>query len=279
MSVHLRNKSRINQNFRDFHLETNALFVLVIKSFCLILESSNWKEGQGNIVEDRIPYFLTSLSLKPESQSQNYVTTDGQSASLSWCQASSWGPKPDSCYCQTVAGLLMWGDLSDERKGLSFTIAAGPRQRNHYRVRVPRDTWPYFTVSDSILPQRGGSSPRIYIPQEQGGAVIPPGTVFPFRRLLRLAGQRWRYSTPPPHGYLKPEVHPNNIYRSSSYLTGYTLHHHYKDQPVNAVWGNSLCLLWEPYGTHRYTVWAEYIAIQSVPHRKHTSSLLQSPTG
>jgi hypothetical protein len=26
-----------------------------------------------------------------------------------------------------------------------------------------------------------------YIPQEQGGPVIPPGTGFPFRRLLRLA--------------------------------------------------------------------------------------------
>jgi hypothetical protein len=25
---------------------------------------------------------------------------------------------------------------------------------------------------------------------------------FPFRRLLRLAGSRWRYSTPPPHGSL-----------------------------------------------------------------------------
>jgi hypothetical protein len=25
---------------------------------------------------------------------------------------------------------------------------------------------------------------------------------FPFRRLLRHAGSRWRYSTPPPHGYL-----------------------------------------------------------------------------
>jgi hypothetical protein len=32
-------------------------------------------------------------------------------------------------YCQTVAGLLMWGTLSDERAGLPFTIAAGPRQR------------------------------------------------------------------------------------------------------------------------------------------------------
>jgi hypothetical protein len=30
--------------------------------------------------------------------------------------------------------------LSDERMGLSFTIAAGPRQRGHSRVPVPRDS-------------------------------------------------------------------------------------------------------------------------------------------
>jgi hypothetical protein len=38
-------------------------------------------------------------------------------------------------------------------------------------------------------PQPGGPGPR-----------KPPGTGFPFRRLLRLAGLRWRYSIPPPHG-------------------------------------------------------------------------------
>jgi hypothetical protein len=37
------------------------------------------------------------------------------------------------------------------------------------------------------LPQPGGPGSRIYIPQEQGGPVIPPGTGFPFCRLLRLA--------------------------------------------------------------------------------------------
>jgi hypothetical protein len=46
----------------------------------------------------------------------------------------------------------MWGVLSDERMGLSFAIAAGPRQRSHSRVRVPWDSRPYFTVSDSRLP-------------------------------------------------------------------------------------------------------------------------------
>jgi hypothetical protein len=86
--------------------------------------------------------------------------------------------------------------------GLSFTIAAGPRQRSHSQVRVTRDSWPYFAVSDSRLPQPGGPGPRIYILQEHGGPVIPPGTGFPFRRLLRLAGLQWRYSNQPPRGPL-----------------------------------------------------------------------------
>jgi hypothetical protein len=44
----------------------------------------------------------------------------------------------------------MWGTLSDEKTCLSFTTAAGPRQRSHSRIRVPWD-WrrPCFTVSDS----------------------------------------------------------------------------------------------------------------------------------
>jgi hypothetical protein len=60
--------------------------------------------------------------------------------------------------------------------GLSFTTAAGPRQRSHSQVRVLQD-YPHFTVSDSRLSQPGGPGPHIYIPQEPGGPVIPPGTV------------------------------------------------------------------------------------------------------
>jgi hypothetical protein len=71
-------------------------------------------------------------------------------------------------YCQTVASLLMWGVFSDERTVLPFTIAAGPRQRCYSWVRVPWDSWPYFTVSDSRLPLPGGPGPRIYIPQALG---------------------------------------------------------------------------------------------------------------
>jgi hypothetical protein len=115
------------------------------------------------------------LQLDP-SQSQSHVTTEGQSASLSWCYLPIWGPRPDFDYCQRVAGLLIWGALSDERTGLSFTVVAGPCQRCHTRIRVPRDPWPYFTVSDSRFPHPGGASHCICIPLEQGGPVIPPGT-------------------------------------------------------------------------------------------------------
>jgi hypothetical protein len=92
----------------------------------------------------------------------------------------------------------MWGALSDERAGLSFTAAAGPRQRSYSGVRDPRGSWPYFTVPNSRLPQPGGPGLRLYIHQEQGSRVIPPGAGFPFRRLPRLAGLRWRYSYAPP---------------------------------------------------------------------------------
>jgi hypothetical protein len=42
-----------------------------------------------------------------------------------------------------------------------------------------------------------------------------------------------------------------------SYLTGNTLRLPYRAQSVNTVWGNSRCLLLEPYGTHSYIVWVE----------------------
>jgi hypothetical protein len=51
----------------------------------------------------------------------------------------------------------------------------------------------HISLSHLRLPQPGGPGSRIYIPQEQGGPVIPPGTGFIYPRLLRLAGLRWRF--------------------------------------------------------------------------------------
>jgi hypothetical protein len=52
------------------------------------------------------------------------------------------------------------------------------------------------------LPQPGGSGPHIYIPQEQGDPVTPPGSGFTFCHLLQLTGLWCRYSNPPPNGIL-----------------------------------------------------------------------------
>jgi hypothetical protein len=50
---------------------------------------------------------------------------------------------------------------------------------------------------------------------------------FPFRRLLRLAGSRWRYSTPPPNGFssfrvkcdvIQPRVGPNRKHGFEPFL-------------------------------------------------------------
>jgi hypothetical protein len=86
------------------------------------------------------------------TESESYVTTNGQSATLSWNKAPIWGLRPDFYYCQTAGGLLMCAVLSDERTGLSFTIDAGHRHSSHSQVRVPWDSRPYFTVSNSRLP-------------------------------------------------------------------------------------------------------------------------------
>jgi hypothetical protein len=67
------------------------------------------------------------------SQSQSHIAIDGQ----------SW---PDIYYSLTVMVLLLLGVLSDERTGLSFAYAAVPRQRSLSRVRVPWDSWTYFTL-------------------------------------------------------------------------------------------------------------------------------------
>jgi hypothetical protein len=96
-------------------------------------------------------YPATEL-IQSESESESYVTTDGQPASLSWNKASIWGLRPDLYYLCDLCDLFLWGALSDERSGLSFVCAAGPCQRSLSRVRVPWDLRPYYTVSDLRLP-------------------------------------------------------------------------------------------------------------------------------
>jgi hypothetical protein len=63
--------------------------------------------------------------------------------------------------------------------GLARAVTLGSKSRRAHG---------HILLSHQRLSQPGGPGSRIYIPQEQGGPVIPPGTGFPFCRLLRLAG-------------------------------------------------------------------------------------------
>jgi hypothetical protein len=82
------------------------------------------------------------------AESESYVTTDGQSASLSWYKTPIRGLRPDFFFRSeyemrlTVTFLIPWVALSDERTGLSFVYAAGPCQRSLSRVLVPWDLRP-----------------------------------------------------------------------------------------------------------------------------------------
>jgi hypothetical protein len=66
-----------------------------------------------------------------ESESESYVMTDSQSASLSWYKAPIRGLRPDIFFRSgygirlTVTFFIPWDALSDERTGLSFVCAAG----------------------------------------------------------------------------------------------------------------------------------------------------------
>jgi hypothetical protein len=125
-----------------------------------------------------LSYGSTWYSRLISAESDSYVTTDGQSTSLSSNKVPISGLGPDLYHCQTVAGFLMWGAISDERTGMSFATATGPRQRSHFWVRVP---WSHDHILLSQIRE------------------------FPFRRLLWFAGLRWRYSTPPLHGILESQ--------------------------------------------------------------------------
>jgi hypothetical protein len=92
----------------------------------------------------------------------------------------------------------MWGTLSDEMMGVSFTCCL-PSPAQSFSGPSPAGlTIICYCFRFQTSPTWRARSPYLYHP-EQGGLVIPPGTAIHFRRLLRLAGIRWSYSNPPPH--------------------------------------------------------------------------------
>jgi hypothetical protein len=107
------------------------------------------------------------------SRSRSHIATDGQSVSKSWCRAPSgvhdqiyitvWQLR--SCFCGAPSLTRGRVCLLNILLALASAVFLGPE---------------FLGTRDRIL--------------------LSLIWDFPFRRLLRLAGARWRYSTPPPHG-------------------------------------------------------------------------------
>jgi hypothetical protein len=91
------------------------------------------------------------------SESESYVTTDGQSASLSWYKAPIRGLPPDffpygirntsDSYVLDSVGRALWRE-----DGSVFCMCHWPLPAQSISVLVPWDLRPYFTVSDLRLP-------------------------------------------------------------------------------------------------------------------------------
>jgi hypothetical protein len=98
-----------------------------------------------------------------KAQCQSYSTTNGQSASLSWNKGPIWGLRPDFYYCHSC-----------------------------WFVYVGRLQLLTVLASAFILGfQSHGTRDHILLSQIRDSS---------FCRLVRPAGLRWRYWTPPPHG-------------------------------------------------------------------------------
>jgi hypothetical protein len=102
-------------------------------------------------------------------KSQIYFTTGGLPPISSSWQQSPWDSRPVILFSNWILALivLMKYILFNERMSLSFTVAGGPRQRSHSQVRVPRDSWPYFTVSDLRFPSLEDQVPLFISPRNR----------------------------------------------------------------------------------------------------------------
>jgi hypothetical protein len=104
----------------------------------------------------------------------------------------------------TVVDLLMWGALSQERTGLSFTISAGPRKRSHSRVLFPQD---YHILLPLIrnFPNLEDKDPVVLSPRNMMTHLTPYRTA-PFLwppTTHRATVDIYTYSNPPPQRPLK----------------------------------------------------------------------------
>jgi hypothetical protein len=232
--------ARVFYSNNFYHIQTHyqcdnkhdwrRFYLYVCRMLLEQLDCKQKNDKTGTIWNSSKEIGLTLWSL---SQSQSYFTTGGLTPiSSSWRQAP-WDSRPVILFSNwTLAVIVPMQHPLWREDGSVVYNGCCLRQLSHIQARVPRDSWPHFTVSDLRLP-RTWRTRFLYL--------YPPGTGWPGYTL-----RNW---------VLKPDLHLSNIWESSSYLTGNTLCLRYKARPANAVQGNNRCLLWESYGIHKHNLW------------------------
>jgi hypothetical protein len=142
-----------------------------------------------------LSYSVFCLLILISSQGQSHFKTGGlQPFSSSWRQAP-WDSRPDFFQLNTCGRSPYV--TSSLTSGWSVVYnCCWPSPAYLFSGPSPAGLMTTFYCLRFETPRTWRSSPRIYIPQQQGGPVIPPGTGFSFCRLLLLAGLRWRCFEP-----------------------------------------------------------------------------------
>jgi hypothetical protein len=86
----------------------------------------------------------------------------------------AWDSRPVILFSNWTFAVIVLNIHSDERMGLSFTIAAGPRQRTHSQVRVPAGLMTtFYRLRFETPPNRRARSPYLYPPGTRGPDYTP----------------------------------------------------------------------------------------------------------
>jgi hypothetical protein len=120
------------------------------------------------------PCLLLTVWTSPSrlaTKSKSKLLYDWLSVSMSWYRAPLWDLRPDITSCRNVAvwicGLVSVGRPFWREDGSAICSVI-------IQWSESLRTWNHTLLSHLRLPQPGGPGSRIYIPQEQGGPVIPP---------------------------------------------------------------------------------------------------------
>jgi hypothetical protein len=142
------------------------LFTVTAFTSCLEL-AENSPRTSWELPED---YWLRTPENCSEIESQIYVTSDGQSASLSWFQAPIWGWRPYFCCWLTCAGFFDVGRSLWRENGSAIYNSCWSSPAQSLLVPNPKDLVTiFFCLRFETPPTWRASFPYLY----------PPGAVWP----------------------------------------------------------------------------------------------------